>query len=275
MENDVMSVPLLRLFLVLSINLLSIWSVWSEQHKFAFVVGNADYSGSTLGDIPNARIEQLAVAIALAKYHFKVTHVYDANYGVFKETLAAFGQKIQDADVALFYYTGHGDLVQDDNSLLPVGVMTFPRGDVPISEIERTFKNANVKVGIIVIDACRGKADVDASQAKGAPAGLPRTKPKTWIRQSPRGPNRTIVKIFSTERGESASPGDPQNLGPFAQAFVDQISTPNATLYDVTARITRQVIDVTGGKQTPFWEPPGDLGDGIYFNKKDMSEPRQ
>ncbi len=259
-----------RLCLALCISLLVVCSAWAkhEKRKFALIVGNANYPAS-IGSIPNAKRELDDIAQDLLKYHFDVTYVLNASRDSFRQKLSTFSSQIQNADVALFYYTGHGDLDVAEGAYFPIDVMIFPDKKAYVSEVERSLGGA--KLGIIVIDACRGPGD----GGKGSPSRqgqLPRSSP---VRPSSPDSIATIVKIFSTGRGETASPGEKDKLGPFAQAFLNNIKKPNASLYYITGQIAHQVRANTGGIQNPFWEPPGSLTNEPYFNEKENSEDRQ
>src|SRR5258707_15868342 len=76
------------------------------------------------------------------------------------ERLLEFGKKAQGADVALFFYAGHGIAVNGTNYLLPVDADLKSEMDVKLGAainvdltLEQTMIDAKAK--LVFLDACR------------------------------------------------------------------------------------------------------------------------
>ena len=76
------------------------------------------------------------------------------------EKLLDFGQKAEGADVAVFFYAGHGIAVSGTNYLLPVDADLKSEMDVKLGAainvdltLEQTMADAKVK--LVFLDACR------------------------------------------------------------------------------------------------------------------------
>src|SRR5579871_6303081 len=86
--------------------------------RVALVVGNETYRH--MPTLNNPVRDATEVATALTDLGFDTTVVKDADLATLNEAVAAFSRKVNRADVALFYFSGHGMQFQGKNYLLPV-----------------------------------------------------------------------------------------------------------------------------------------------------------
>src|ERR1700683_5206563 len=86
--------------------------------RVAFVVGNSAYKN--VAPLPNPAIDAKSMAKVLRNVGFDVVEGSNLPRDKMTERLLEFGKKAQGADVALFYYAGHGMAVNGTNYLLPV-----------------------------------------------------------------------------------------------------------------------------------------------------------
>ena len=75
------------------------------ERRVALVIGNADYKNAAL---VNPSHDADLVSASLRKIGFDVTEVKNADFAAFQDAIAAFVAKEDHADVALFYFAGHG-----------------------------------------------------------------------------------------------------------------------------------------------------------------------
>src|SRR3979411_822823 len=148
-------------FLIAAISvaaLLVSGNVALADKRVAFVVGNSAYRN--VAPLPNPAIDAKSMAKLLRNVGFEV--VEDANLSRDKmtEKLLEFGKKAEGADVALFFYAGHGIAINGTNYLLPVDADLKSEMDVRLGAainidvtLEQTKSDGKVK--LVFLDACR------------------------------------------------------------------------------------------------------------------------
>src|SRR5258708_39660463 len=107
--------------------LIAAWSVAATlvstsaafaDKRDAFVVGNGAYRN--VAPLPNPAVDAKSMAKLLRSVGFDVVEGANLTRDKMTEKLLEFGQKAEGADIALFYYAGHGIAVNGTNYLLPV-----------------------------------------------------------------------------------------------------------------------------------------------------------
>src|SRR5882757_7671670 len=86
--------------------------------RVAFVVGNGAYKN--VPPLPNPAADAKTMAQTLRNVGFDVVEGTNLSRDKMTEKLLDFGRKAEGADVAVFYYAGHGIAVNGTNYLLPV-----------------------------------------------------------------------------------------------------------------------------------------------------------
>jgi uncharacterized caspase-like protein len=126
--------------------------------RVAFVVGNAAYKN--VPALPNPAIDAQTMASTLRNVGFDVVEGINLTRDRMSEKLLDFGRKAEGADVAVFYYAGHGIAVNGTNYLLPVDADLKSEMDVKLgaainvdNTLEQTMQDAKVK--LVFLDACR------------------------------------------------------------------------------------------------------------------------
>jgi uncharacterized caspase-like protein len=94
---------LLFVFCALSTNAQTNKSTYSER-RVALVIGNGSYATAPLKNPVN---DSHDIGQALRELRFEVIDKENVNQNDMKRAIREFGQKIQNGDVALFYYAGH------------------------------------------------------------------------------------------------------------------------------------------------------------------------
>ncbi|MGO8911292.1 MAG: caspase domain-containing protein, partial [Bradyrhizobium sp.] len=93
-------------------------TVAKADKRVAFVVGNGAYRN--VAALPNPAIDAKSMAKVLRYVGFEVVEGTNLTRDKMTERLLEFGKKAQGADVALFFYAGHGIAINGTNYLLPV-----------------------------------------------------------------------------------------------------------------------------------------------------------
>src|SRR3978361_705859 len=128
------------------------------DRRVAFVVGNGAYKN--VQPLPNPPIDAKAMASVLRNVGFEVVEGTNLTRDKMTEKLLDFGKKAQGADVAVFFYAGHGIAISGTNYLLPVDADIKSEMDVKLGAAinidltpDPTMSDARVK--LVFLDACR------------------------------------------------------------------------------------------------------------------------
>lgn len=222
----------------------------SAGKRVALVIGNGAYANAPV--LANPKNDAEDVAAALKRLGFEETALQDLTVRDFDRAIDAFEAAAKDADVALFFFSGHGVQIDKRGYLAPVDLKAETesaalRELVAIQEVVSRIENA-AKVSVIVLDACRDSPlqerirRVSAEKNKGLiPAkGLP---PPSAV-----GSNTLIV--YATVPGETASDGAGRN-SPFTASLLKNIETPGLDVELMFKYVTADVLAATRGKQQP------------------------
>lgn len=213
----------------------------SSQKRVALVIGNANYSSNAL--LQNPVNDANAMADVLTELNFEVIKVLDGDYEKIKNTIYEFGSKIQDVDVSLFYYAGHGIEVDGENYIVPVdAVLESPidvkQKTIPVTGILKTIEYSNEEsLNLIILDACRNNP---FPTGKRGGAGLAKET----------APSGTLI-AYATDPGSVASDGVGEN-GLYTGELVKQLRIPQR-IEDVFMNTRNNVEDLSNSQQRP-WE---------------------
>jgi formylglycine-generating enzyme required for sulfatase activity len=202
-------------------------------------MGNARYADRPLRNPGN---DSALMASTLKALGFEVQVANDADRRGMLTALREFETRARGADVALFYFAGHGAQVGGANYLIPVGSGIRVESDVPDEAIDansvlRRIENSGVKVGLVVLDACRDNPYPGAS----------RSGERGLVRMS--APTGSIV-AYATAPGSTAEDGTGDN-GTYTAALARYLATPGLDIKEVFDRTAQEVERVTNGKQRP------------------------
>ena len=231
----------LRVVLILWLCLL-LHSLASAQtaaggKRVALLVGNARY-GSGLPPLTHPPQDVAALEASLQQLGFAVQVVKDADQKALGRAFRHFGTQAQDAEVAFFYYSGHGMQARDENFLIPLGAAIESEADLEIEAVSlrglmRQIEDARPHSAVVVLDACRDNPV--AGRTKSATKGLTRVL-------SP--PGNTLV-VFAAQAGHTAN-----DDGVFAQALAKHMAQPNLGLRGVFDQVNRAVRQASGNRQS-------------------------
>src|SRR5258708_24345404 len=88
------------------------------DRRVAFVVGNGAYKN--VAPLPNPAIDAKSMARVLRNVGFDVVEGVNLTRDAMTKKLLDFGKKPEGADVAVFFYAGHGIATAAANYLLPL-----------------------------------------------------------------------------------------------------------------------------------------------------------
>ena len=219
----------------------------TAARRVALVIANSDYPQAPLA---NPKVDSGVVGPALEKAGFEVTTIVDADLDTFDEALQKFHADADGADVALFYFSGHGFAVADGLDLRTMLMSTSANltsqsarvlrgGGISLEEITLDISSV-AKTSLFFIDACRNDPKVRA--VGGGTRIIPVVKDI--------GAKNIFIGL-STRLGSTASDGVPGEGTAFARAFADHIAEPGMRIEDQFREIRRQVEDETKRAQRP------------------------
>jgi hypothetical protein len=210
--------------------------------RMALVIGNANYASAA--KLNNTINDANSMSETLKSLGFEVIKVLDGDYEKMKVAIYNFGDQIEDVDVSLFYYAGHGLEVDGTNYLVPVDANISSALDVklktiPLTGVLRTMEFTNEEgLNMIILDACRNNPFPTGKRSGGQ--GLARVQ----------APSGTLI-AYATDPGSVASDGDKSN-GLYTGELVKQMRV-SQRIEDVFMNTRVAVEKVSNGSQRP-WE---------------------
>jgi uncharacterized caspase-like protein len=237
-------------------------SAAQAERRVAFVVGNGAYKN--VAQLPNPPVDAKAMAGVLRNVGFEVVEGTNLTRDKMTEKLLDFGKKAQGADVAVFFYAGHGIAISGTNYLLPVDADIKSEMDVKLGAainidltLDQTMSDAKVK--LVFLDACRDNPFAakiksnSATRSVSVGAGLAEMK-------SGEG---TLI-AFATGPGQTALDGQEGTNSPFTRALIANITTPGVEIQQAMTKVRAQVNEETNKGQLP-WGHTNLIG-SVYLN---------
>src|ERR1700754_2451548 len=236
-------------------------TVAKADKRVAFVVGNGAYKN--VAQLPTPPIHAKAMAQVLRNVGFDVVEGTNLTRDTMTERLLEFGKKAQGADVAVFFYAGHGIAISGTNYLLPVDADIKSEMDVKLGAainidltLDQTMSDAKVK--LVFLDACRdnpfaAKIKSTATRSVAVGSGLAEMK-------SGEG---TLI-AFATGPGQTALDGTDGQNSPFTRALISHITQPGIEIQQAMTEVRAQVNEETSKGQLP-WGHTNLIG-SVYLN---------
>src|SRR5262245_90423 len=134
----------------------SVFAASSAQadRRIALVIGNGAYTQAA--PLSNPANDARAVAAALERLGFEVVSGFDMSNADLRKAVRSFADKLVGADVALFFYAGHGLQVAGENYLIPVDAAIRSEADLDFNAVKMDLVSRQMdreaKVKIIMLD---------------------------------------------------------------------------------------------------------------------------
>ncbi|MCV6599458.1 MAG: caspase family protein [Alphaproteobacteria bacterium] len=132
--------------------------------KNALVVGNSEYE--CMEKLKNPVNDTIDIAYVLSEFGFETTIAENIVIEEMDSVVASFKENIEEADVVLFYFAGHGFQVEGRNYLATIDtassdIYSLKRTSFELNSILEMFDNCEARTKIIILDACRNNPLVD------------------------------------------------------------------------------------------------------------------
>src|SRR3979490_1824241 len=232
------------------------------EKRVAFVVGNGTYKN--VAALPNPPIDAKAMAGALRNVGFDVVEGTNLTRDKMTEKLLDFGKKAQGADVAVFFYAGHGIAISGTNYLLPVDADIKSEMDVKLGAainidltLDQTMSDAKVK--LVFLDACRDNPFAAKIKSNSATRSV---SVQSGLAEMKSGEGTLIA--FATGPGQTALDGQEGTNSPFTRALIAHITTPGVEIQQAMTEVRAQVNEETNKGQLP-WGHTNLIG-SVYLN---------
>jgi uncharacterized caspase-like protein len=237
-------------------------TVAKADKRVAFVVGNAAYKN--VASLPNPAIDAKSMAKVLRNVGFDVVEGTNLTRDRMTERLLEFGKKAEGADVALFFYAGHGIALNGTNYLLPVdadiksemGVKLGNAVNVDVT-LEQTMADAKVK--LVFLDACRDNPFASKIKSNSPTRSL---SVQQGLAEMKSGEGTLIA--FATGPGQTALDGEVGTNSPFTRALMANIAAPGVEIQQAMTKVRAQVNEETNKNQLP-WGHTNLIG-SVYLN---------
>jgi uncharacterized caspase-like protein len=233
------------------------------DRRVAFVVGNGSYKN--VAPLPNPPIDAKSMASVLRNIGFEVVEGTNLTRDRMTERLLEFGKKAQGADVALFFYAGHGIAISGTNYLLPIDADIKSEMDVKLGAainidltLDQTMGDAKVK--LVFLDACRDNPFAAKIKSNSATRSV---SVQTGLAEMKSGEGTLIA--FATGPGQTALDGQEGTNSPFTRALLANIAAPGIEIQQAMTKVRAQVNEETNKGQLP-WGHTNLIGT-VYLNQ--------
>ncbi|MGB8607897.1 caspase family protein [Bradyrhizobium sp.] len=227
------------------------------EKRIALVVGNSAYQNVTRLD--NPRNDAVLMADTLGSLGFTLIGgraQLDLDKSALDAAIQNFGRQVQGADVALFYYAGHGVQVNGSNYLVPVSANPTREADVDFQMVDinlvlRQMQGSGTRLNIVILDACRNNP-FGARGLRSSDGGLAQM----------RAPEGTLIS-YATQPGSVAQDGS-DGHSPYTKALATTIRQSGLDIFQTFNQVGLAVKRETGGSQQP-WVSSSPIDGAFYF----------
>lgn len=233
--------------LTLAIVFAALWAPDAHaDRRVALVIGNGAYQNAPR--LPNPPNDAQDVAAALKRTGFDVVLAVDADKAAMDDAEIRFARAARNADVAIFYYSGHAMQMNGINYLMPVDAKLSDEADLRrmerVDDIVNDLQQAK-NLSILVLDSCRDNPLAeDLKRSIGRSRGVSITRGLAKI-DNPQG----MIVSYSTQANQVAEDGTGRN-SPYTAAFLKHIEQPDE-ITTVFKHVAADVFQNTGQRQRP------------------------
>ena len=233
-------------------------AVAPSGRRVALVVGNSDYRYA--GKLANPTNDESDFAKTLRQLGFEVVAGSNLDRHGMDDAIREFGRKLEGADLALFFYAGHGLQVDGKNYLVPVDAKLERAGDLALDAVDISTVLAQMegakRVNLVFLDACR---DNPLARSLSTTLGTRGIAVGTGL-ASVQSAIGTMI-AYSTQPDNVALDGAGRN-SPFTAALLKHIATPNVEIGTIMRRVRADVVAATHERQVP-WDSSSLIGEVI------------
>jgi uncharacterized caspase-like protein len=238
----------LRPILVVSLFLICSAVPALAEKRVALVIGNSAYEH--VPALANPKNDAADMAAKLESLGFEVVRGSDLSLADMRKTAREFTTKLDGADLALFFYAGHGLQVNGNNYMAPVDAKLASYDDLdyevlPMDLIVGAMER-KTKTSLVFLDACR-----DNPLAANLARSMGTRSSAVGRGLAKLGSGIGTLIAFATQPGNVALDGTGRN-SPFTTALLKHLGTPGESITNELVLVRRSVLEATQGKQVPW-----------------------
>jgi tetratricopeptide (TPR) repeat protein len=238
--------------------LLHAAAVPPHGRRVALAIGNSDYRYAP--KLANPTNDESDFAQVLRRLGFDVVAGTNLDRHGMDDAIREFGRKLDGADLALFFYAGHGLQVGGRNYLVPVDAKLERAGDLALDAVDISTvlaqMEAEKRVNLVFLDACRdnplARSLARSLGTRGIAVGSGLASVQSAI--------GTMI-AYATQPDNVALDGEGRN-SPFTAALLKHIATPNVEIGTIMRRVRADVVTATHERQVP-WDHSSLIGEVI------------
>jgi Caspase domain len=229
----------------------------AAEKRIALVVGNSAYRA--VPPLDNPKNDAVLIARTLKDLGFTLIGdgaQLDLDKAALDRAVQTFGRQLQGAEIALFYYAGHGVQVRGSNYLVPVDANPAREVDVDFQMMDvnlvlRQMESSGTRLNLVILDACRNNP-FGGRGLRGSAPGLAQI----------RAPEGTLIS-YATQPGNVAQDGVDGD-SPYSKALAMVLRRPGLDIFQAFNEVGLAVKRVTGGEQQP-WTSSSPINGNFYF----------
>ncbi|MGI9521522.1 MAG: caspase family protein, partial [Hyphomicrobiaceae bacterium] len=230
--------------------------------RVALVIGNSNYRHTPV--LANPTNDADDIARVFETLNFEVMRGLDLSKAAMDQKLRDFANLLPGADLAVFFYAGHGLQVSGDNYLVPIDAKAESRSALDfemmrLSLVQRTMES-EAKASIIFLDACRNNP---LTRNLARALGHRSTSLGRGLAETNAGFGTLIS--FATQPGNVALDGRGRN-SPYTAALKRHLKTANLDISNTLIRVRVDVAKRTNNQQIP-WEQSALMGQ-LYLEER-------
>lgn len=226
--------------------------------KVALLVGNCDYHDNA--KLKNCINDASAYESKLKALGFRTIIIKDGNKETIDKAINEFSIQVRNADVGLFFYSGHGIQLNGENYLIPIDAEITSPADIDYrcnraSYVLSKMEDVNCSLKIMILDACRTNPFTRGWFKGYAHEGLGSMNATTG----------TII-AFATSPNCVAYDGEIDGNSPYMYGLLEMLKEPHIEIVNYFSKVSAYVYKLTNEQQKPWFSCSALTGD-FYFTK--------
>ncbi|CAF1037917.1 unnamed protein product [Adineta ricciae] len=216
----------------------------------ALLIGNGAYPGDSrlYKTVNDARF----MSEKLKNIGFEVIIGTDLNLDGMTSRIKRFIDRIEQDHLVLFFFSGHGSQLEDQNYLLPIDYKSLHGASlsdrcINAQKVLRSISDRNPFGVVFLLDCCRNYSFRPHELQRGVCGAT--TESGGLRKMVARG--STIIGFGATP-GKSSTESSNDDNGKFTKHLLKHIAKPNLQIQDLLAIVTKQVAEDTEGRQEPW-----------------------